>query len=353
MTKGSTVKPASPSQPSMRPMIVGSCGSRVQITGGAGGAQPGQEADRGLDVDVGHVAEHAARQHQVGGHGAGVGVGHAGVGLDHLDAVEPRRPGALAGGGHVRRQQLDEPAGHVGPAAVAGGGAEDVVALAGAQADHADRPGRRPVEGLVDEVAHDEQSQVQRRPRPVVVVVPGGVVAQRHAATLARPGVGAGVTHSGVIPTTPSAATLAVVSSRPGLRTRAAALAGPVARWWHDVRPDRREFRADALAGLPGAVASVPDGMASAVLAGVNPVYGLYASAAGPTAGGLATSTRLMVIATTGAAALAAGSALDGVDAGDKAGSLFLLTLIAGAGDGGRRARRPAGATRASCRTRS
>ena len=33
----------------------------------------------------------------------------------------------------------------------------------------------------------------------------------------------------------------------------------------------------DAVAGVPGAIASVPDGMASAVLVGVNPVYGLYA----------------------------------------------------------------------------
>ena len=33
----------------------------------------------------------------------------------------------------------------------------------------------------------------------------------------------------------------------------------------------------DAVAGLPGAIGSVPDGMAAGVLAGVNPVYGLYA----------------------------------------------------------------------------
>ena len=51
--------------------------------------------------------------------------------------------------------------------------------------------------------------------------------------------------------------------------------------------------------------------MASAVLVGVNPVYGLYASMAGPIGGGLAVSTRLMVVTTTTAAALAAGSTLD------------------------------------------
>jgi len=44
------------------------------------------------------------------------------------------------------------------------------------------------------------------------------------------------------------------------------------------LRPDPGSLRSDALAGVPGAIASVPDGMASAVLVGVNPVYGLYAS---------------------------------------------------------------------------
>ena len=105
----------------------------------------------------------------------------------------------------------------------------------------------------------------------------------------------------------------------------------PVGRWWRSVRPRRRDLRADGLAGLTGAVASVPDGMAASVLAGVNPVYGLYASMAGPAVGGLATSTRMMVVTTTGAAALAAGSAIEGVDAADRPGTLFLLTLLAGA----------------------
>ena len=105
----------------------------------------------------------------------------------------------------------------------------------------------------------------------------------------------------------------------------------PVGRWWRSIRPRRRDLRADGLAGLTGAVASVPDGMAASVLAGVNPVYGLYASMAGPAVGGLATSTRMMVVTTTGAAALAAGSAIEGVDAADRPGTLFLLTLLAGA----------------------
>jgi hypothetical protein len=45
-----------------------------------------------------------------------------------------------------------------------------------------------------------------------------------------------------------------------------------------------RRWRADALAGLVNAVVSVPDGLAAGALAGVNPVYGLYASIAGRSA---------------------------------------------------------------------
>jgi SulP family sulfate permease len=103
-----------------------------------------------------------------------------------------------------------------------------------------------------------------------------------------------------------------------------------LADWLRSVRPDRTTIRQDAIAGVPGAIGSVPDGMASAVLTGVNPVYGLYASFAGPIGGGLTASTRLMVITTTTAAALAAGSALEGVDPADRAESLFLLTALAG-----------------------
>ncbi len=68
------------------------------------------------------------------------------------------------------------------------------------------------------------------------------------------------------------------------------------------VAPRRSDLRADLVAGVPGAIGSVPDGMAASVLAGVNPVHGLYAGLAGPLAGGLASSSQLMVVTTTSAA---------------------------------------------------
>ena len=94
--------------------------------------------------------------------------------------------------------------------------------------------------------------------------------------------------------------------------------------------PRERMTRADVIAGLPGAIGSVPDGMASGVLAGVSPLHGLYASMAGRVFGGLSTSTRLMVVTTTSASALAAGSALTDIPDEDRSAALVMLTLIAG-----------------------
>lgn len=114
------------------------------------------------------------------------------------------------------------------------------------------------------------------------------------------------------------------------------AVFGPAGRsvrgWLRSVGPQRRFLGRDLLAGLPGAVSSVPDGMAAAILAGVNPVQGLYASFAGPIAGGLTARTRLMVITTTSAAALAAGSALGGVPAAQRPGPVrtFEATPLVG-----------------------
>jgi SulP family sulfate permease len=101
--------------------------------------------------------------------------------------------------------------------------------------------------------------------------------------------------------------------------------------WLCSVGPQRRYLGRDLLAGLPGAIGSVPDGMAAAILAGVNPVQGLYASFAGPITGGLTADTRLMVITTTSASALAAGSALSGVPAAQRPSAVPLVAIIAGA----------------------
>lgn len=90
------------------------------------------------------------------------------------------------------------------------------------------------------------------------------------------------------------------------------------------------KLRQDTVAGLINAVVSVPDGLASAALAGVNPVYGLYTSIAAPVAGSALVSARLMQISTTTASALAAGQAIAGYPAAQRDGALFLLVLLVG-----------------------
>ena len=115
------------------------------------------------------------------------------------------------------------------------------------------------------------------------------------------------------------------------IRTRRSALVSSVRSWAAEVRPRRRDLKRDLLAGMPSAIAAVPDGMANGVLAGVSPVQGLYASLVGRVAGGLTASTKMMVITTTSAAALAAGSAIEAIPDAQRSDALVWLTLIAGA----------------------
>lgn len=94
---------------------------------------------------------------------------------------------------------------------------------------------------------------------------------------------------------------------------------------------DPRELAADTVAGLQIAISSVPGGMATAALVGVHPIQGLYACFAGTIAGGLSARTRLMVISTTSAVGLAAGSALRSVHQAQRPAAVALLTLLVAA----------------------
>ncbi len=86
----------------------------------------------------------------------------------------------------------------------------------------------------------------------------------------------------------------------------------------------------DTVAGFVNAIVSVPDGLACAALAGVNPVYGLYASIAAPIAGSLLVSAQLMQIATTSASALVAAQAIASYPAERRDSALFLLVVLVG-----------------------
>jgi SulP family sulfate permease len=94
--------------------------------------------------------------------------------------------------------------------------------------------------------------------------------------------------------------------------------------------PGRATLLADGVAGLNSTLGSAPDGMANSILAGVNPVYGLYACMVGPLVGGLFSSTQLMIISSTSAAALAANQGLTGLAGAERDRALFLLVILVG-----------------------
>ena len=86
----------------------------------------------------------------------------------------------------------------------------------------------------------------------------------------------------------------------------------------------------DLIAGVTNAVTNIPDAMASAVLAGLNPIQGLYAIMIGTPVSALTTSSQLMTVAVTGAMALIVGDSLAAVPADEKVAALIVLTVLVG-----------------------
>jgi SulP family sulfate permease len=66
----------------------------------------------------------------------------------------------------------------------------------------------------------------------------------------------------------------------------------------------KNALKSDAVAGVTLGVESVPDGLAGGLLAGVNPVWGLYGYMVGTFVGGLSTSSAFMAVQATGAMAI-------------------------------------------------
>ena len=98
------------------------------------------------------------------------------------------------------------------------------------------------------------------------------------------------------------------------------------------LKPNSKTIGRDILAGLIAAIAAIPDGMASAVLAGVNPVYGLYNLMVGTPVAALFTSSVYMAVINTSAMALVVYSALAGyTDGEEKTSALVVLTILVGA----------------------
>jgi SulP family sulfate permease len=94
-------------------------------------------------------------------------------------------------------------------------------------------------------------------------------------------------------------------------------------------RPDRRSLRRDATAGLVLGIESVPDGLASGLLAGVNPLAGLYAYLFGMVGAAFVTSSTFMAVQATGAMSLVVADAGLG-SSPDPERALFTLAVLTG-----------------------
>jgi SulP family sulfate permease len=93
----------------------------------------------------------------------------------------------------------------------------------------------------------------------------------------------------------------------------------------------RSSLRTDVIAGLTTGIANMPDAMASAVLAGVSPITGLYALMAGTPVAALLTSSIFLNASATSAIAIAVGDSLSGTPAGEaRDAALTTLTLLVG-----------------------
>ena len=95
--------------------------------------------------------------------------------------------------------------------------------------------------------------------------------------------------------------------------------------------PARRDtLGKDAVAGLVLGVESVPDGLAAGLLAGVNPLAGLYAYLFGTIAGSFFTSSAFMAVQATGAMAIVVADVPAVHSASDPARALFTLSVLTG-----------------------
>ena len=92
----------------------------------------------------------------------------------------------------------------------------------------------------------------------------------------------------------------------------------------------RSNLRSDLIAGLTFAIVNVPQSMAHALLASVNPVFGIYTLMVALPVGAVFASSVYMNISTTGALSVAAGDGLAGIPVEQRVQALITIVFIAG-----------------------
>ena len=96
------------------------------------------------------------------------------------------------------------------------------------------------------------------------------------------------------------------------------------------VKAGRRNLVANLTSGITVALVTIPDAMATAILAGVSPINGLYSLMVGMPIAALLVSSQFMVVATTGAIGVTLGSVLHDVPSDQLMGALAMLTVMVG-----------------------
>jgi SulP family sulfate permease len=91
-----------------------------------------------------------------------------------------------------------------------------------------------------------------------------------------------------------------------------------------------KDARKDLVAGVVLGVESIPDGLASGLLAGVNPVFGLYGYLFGTVGGALATSSAFMAVQATGAMSVIVHDVPAATTGPNAATGLFTLSILTG-----------------------
>ena len=92
----------------------------------------------------------------------------------------------------------------------------------------------------------------------------------------------------------------------------------------------RKTIFNDLIAALVMASGTVPGSIANGVLAGTNPVYGVYSTLAGTAVAAVFTSSVIMNVDTTSATAIATGDTLSGIAPEQHLEYLVVLSLLVG-----------------------
>jgi SulP family sulfate permease len=96
------------------------------------------------------------------------------------------------------------------------------------------------------------------------------------------------------------------------------------------IKPKSKNLVPDAIAGFTNAVVNIPDSIAAAVLAGVNPTYAFNAIMVGTPLGALFTSSEFMSLGPTSAMMLTVGTALAAYSGDTALTAMVTLTILVG-----------------------